>query len=38
MKDVLFRELEASAREGGTIVRGERPASRTLVIDSSDVT
>ncbi len=37
MKDDLFRELEASVREGGAILRGEKVASRSFVIDSPDV-
>ena len=37
MKEDLFRELEASVREGGAILRGEKPASRTFVFDSPDV-
>ena len=37
MKVDLFRELEASVREGGAILRGEQPPSRTFVIDSPDV-
>jgi putative transcriptional regulator len=37
MKDELFRELEASVREGGAILRGEQPPSRTFVVDSPDV-
>src|SRR6202453_4238097 len=37
MKDNLFRELEASVREGGAILRGEKPASRTFVIDCLNV-
>ena len=37
MNDDLFRELEASVREGGAILRGERSPSRTFVIDNPDV-
>ncbi len=37
MKDDLFRELEASIREGGAILRGEKPPSREFVIDSPNV-
>jgi len=37
MKPDLFRELEASVREGGAILRGERLASRSFVIESPDV-
>jgi len=37
MNDELFRELEASVREGGAILRGEIPASRRYAIDSPDV-
>jgi hypothetical protein len=28
MREELFRELEASVREGGEILRGEQPPSR----------
>jgi putative transcriptional regulator len=37
MRDDLFRELEASVREGGAILRGEKPPSRSFVIDGPDV-
>jgi putative transcriptional regulator len=37
MKDDLFRELEASVREGGSILRGERSPSRSFVVDGLDV-
>jgi putative transcriptional regulator len=37
MKDDLFRELEASVREAGAILRGEKPPSRTFVVDNPDV-
>lgn len=33
MDDVLFAELLESVREGGAILRGERQASRTFVIN-----
>jgi putative transcriptional regulator len=32
MKDKLFSELVASIREGGAILRGDQPASRTFTI------
>ena len=37
MKDELFRELEASVREGGAILRGEKSPSRTFVLENPDV-
>jgi putative transcriptional regulator len=37
MKDKLFKELVASVREGGAIVRGELIPSRQFVIDGPDV-
>ena len=37
MRDELFRELEASVREGGAILRGEKAPSRKFVIESPDV-
>ena len=37
MKDDLFRELEASVREGGAILRGERTPSRAFVMEDPDV-
>jgi putative transcriptional regulator len=37
MSDEMFAELLASVREGGAILRGERPASRTFVVESPDV-
>src|SRR3954451_10405892 len=37
MKDDLFRELEASVREGAAILRGEKTPSRTFVIENPDV-
>ncbi len=37
MKDELFNQLVASLREGGAVLRGERPASRRFVIDGPDV-
>jgi putative transcriptional regulator len=33
----LFAELEGSVREGGAILRGERPASRRFAVDVVDV-
>lgn len=37
MKDELFKELVASVREGGTILRGEAEASREFVVEEPDV-
>ena len=37
MKDELFEELAASVREGGAILRGEKPPSRKFVVDKTDV-
>ena len=37
MNDDLFRELEASVREGGAILRGEKLPSRSFVFDGPDV-
>ncbi len=37
MKDELFKELIASVREGGAILRGEVAASRKFVIDRTDI-
>jgi putative transcriptional regulator len=37
MRDEMFRELEASVREGGAILRGEVVPSRSFVFDSPDV-
>ena len=37
MKEQLFKELVASVREGGTILRGEVTPSRQFVIDHTDV-
>ncbi len=37
MKDQLFRELVASVREGGAILRGEIAPSRKFVINKTDV-
>jgi putative transcriptional regulator len=37
MKEELFNELVASVREGGAILRGEAPASRSFVVDGPDV-
>jgi putative transcriptional regulator len=37
MKDELFEELLASVKEGGAILRGEAPASRTFDIQPVDV-
>ncbi len=37
MKQELFEELLSSVREGGEILRGERQASRTFVVDASGV-
>jgi putative transcriptional regulator len=37
MREELFRELEASLREGGEILRGEKRPSRRFVIENPDV-
>ena len=37
MNDDLFNELVASVREGGGILRNEKEASRTFVVDEPDV-
>jgi putative transcriptional regulator len=37
MKDELFDELTQSVREGGAILRGEKEASRTWVVEDPDV-
>ena len=37
MNEELFAELLESVREGGAILRGERAASRTFVIETPDV-
>jgi putative transcriptional regulator len=37
MKDELFKELMASVKRGGAILRGERAASRRFVVDGPDV-
>ncbi len=35
MNDELFAELVESVREGGAILRGESPPSRSFVVDKS---
>ena len=37
MKDELFDKLMASVREGGAILRGERPPSRTFEMSELDI-
>jgi putative transcriptional regulator len=37
MKDELFNELVESVREGGAILRGEAPPSRSFIIEGPDV-
>jgi putative transcriptional regulator len=37
MKKELFDELLESVREGGAILRGEQPASRTFLMEDPDV-
>jgi putative transcriptional regulator len=37
MKDKLFKELVASVREGGAILRGEVTPSRRFVVDGPNV-
>lgn len=37
MNDELFAELVASVREGGAILRGETPASRSFSVQPPDI-
>ena len=37
MKDDLFKELEASVRQGGRIIREREPAARTFELPEADV-
>ena len=37
MKDELFAELLASVKEGSSILRGEKEASRTFQLDPLDI-
>jgi putative transcriptional regulator len=37
MKDELFKELVASVREGGAILRGDTTPSRQFTVDKTDV-
>ncbi len=37
MKDELFAELVASLKEGGSILRGEKEASRTFHLERLDI-
>ncbi len=37
MKDELFKELTASVREGGAILRGEIAPAREFAVDRTDV-
>ena len=37
MNDELFAELLESVREGGAILRNEKPAARTTIIEPPDV-
>jgi putative transcriptional regulator len=37
MKDELFSELEASVKEGGLILRGEKEPARTFHLDRLDI-
>lgn len=37
MKDDLFKELEASVRQGGRILREREPAARTFELPEADV-
>lgn len=37
MKDAMFKELVASVREGGKILRGRAKASRTFVVAAPNV-
>lgn len=38
ISDELFEELLESVREGGAILRGEKAASRSFIIEAPDVT
>ncbi len=37
MKDKMFAELISSVKEGGTILRGDTPASRTFQMGQVDI-
>ena len=37
MREELFKQLVASVREGGAILRGETAPSRKFVVDKTDV-
>jgi putative transcriptional regulator len=37
MKKEMFADLVASVREGGAILRGEKPATRTFTIQPPDI-
>jgi putative transcriptional regulator len=37
MNEELFAELIASVKEGGAILRGEAPASRSFELDPADI-
>jgi putative transcriptional regulator len=37
MKDELFTELVASVREGGAILHGNQPASRSFIIQPPEI-
>jgi putative transcriptional regulator len=37
MKEELFAELIASVKEGGSILKGDKEASRTFQLDSVDI-
>ena len=37
MKDDLFKELEASVRQGGRVLREREPAARTFELPEADV-
>lgn len=37
LSDEMFTDLLENVREGGAILRGERPASRTFTVESPDV-
>ena len=37
MKATMFEELLGSVREGGSILRGEKEASRRFTVQSADV-
>lgn len=37
MKDELFEELVSSVKEGGAILKGEKPPSRSFTVEGIDI-